>query len=203
MDAMTPRSEPSEELRRVDRLRPHPQNPKKHSAEQIEQIATLWREFGQHKRIVIDEDGMILAGHGNWLAARSIGQETIKVVVMHGLTEAEKLVIVLADNKVAENAETDADLVRAAMKLIEEAGLDLRITAFSTMEIDKYLNEVAEQERQQFVEPDPYGDMVDFSFGDFRARCSRDVYERFVARVERDKLRGLASLDDIIARLIK
>lgn len=81
-------------------LTDNPQNPNMHPKEQIEDIAKSIKEYGQYYPIIIDENGLILAGHGKKQALELLGNTEGDCIVMHGLTEKQKKKLLLSDNKI-------------------------------------------------------------------------------------------------------
>ena len=73
--------------RKVDRLVPYAQNARTHSPEHVEQIVESIQEWGWTNPVLIDEGGMIIAGHGRILAAQAMGIETVPVIVARGWTQ--------------------------------------------------------------------------------------------------------------------
>jgi ParB-like chromosome segregation protein Spo0J len=100
----------------VGTLRPHPANAHAHSKKQIGQIARSIGQFGFIVPIVVDENNVILAGHGRWLAAKQLGLQLVPVMVLSGLTDAERRAYVLADNKLVENAGWDRSALALELK---------------------------------------------------------------------------------------
>ena len=92
---------PSSQIRQaaVGMLRAHPANAHAHSKKQIAKIARSIRQFGFTAPIIVDENNVILAGHGRWLTAQHLGLELVPVVVLSGLSDAERRAYLLADNK--------------------------------------------------------------------------------------------------------
>ena len=88
----------------IAKLRPHPANVHTHSKKQIGQIGRSIQHVGFTSPIIADEDGSILAGHGRWLAAKQLGLSRVPVVVLSGLSDAQRRAYILADNKLTENA---------------------------------------------------------------------------------------------------
>jgi hypothetical protein len=82
----------------IGQIKPHPRNARTHSKKQIRQIADSIRAVGFAAPVLIDEDGVLLAGHGRLEAARLLGLKTIPAIVIDGLTEARKRGLLLADN---------------------------------------------------------------------------------------------------------
>jgi DNA modification methylase len=124
----------------INTIKPNPRNARTHAKKQIRQIADSINTFGFAVPIVIDESGMILAGHGRYAAAQTLGMKEVPVIALTGLSAAKKRALALADNKVAENAGWDRELLEIELSelsevLIEE-NIDIAITGFSAAEID-------------------------------------------------------------------
>ena len=126
-------------LRRPDELRPDPGNARTHPKTQVAQIAASLREFGFVNPILVDEESVIIAGHGRLLAAKSVGLAQVPVIELTGLTSAQKRALRLADNKIALNAGWDADLLKVELEALGELQFDLSLTGFSVGEIDVVL----------------------------------------------------------------
>jgi ParB-like chromosome segregation protein Spo0J len=125
----------------VDALTPNPRNARTHSKKQIRQIADSIGACGFATPVLIDENSMLLAGHGRLEAAKLLGLERIPAIRLHGLSEAQKRVLLVADNKIADNAGWDferlaIELPELAELLIAES-LDISITGFEPAEIDQ------------------------------------------------------------------
>jgi 16S rRNA G966 N2-methylase RsmD len=147
------RSEPRRVERRPDvrpvaavaigQIKPHPRNARTHSKKQIRQIADSIRAVGFAAPVLIDEDGVLLAGHGRLEAARLLGLQTIPAVVIDGLTEARKRALLLADNRIAQSAGWDRERLASELlslpELLVEDGLDITVTGFEPAEIDALL----------------------------------------------------------------
>jgi ParB-like chromosome segregation protein Spo0J len=97
----------SVEMRDIADLVPYSHNSRTHSPEQIEQIAASMREWGWTNPVLVDEDGMIIAGHGRIEAGRVLGLSQVPVMVARGWSEAQKRAYVIADNQLALNAGWD------------------------------------------------------------------------------------------------
>jgi ParB-like chromosome segregation protein Spo0J len=85
-------------------LKPHPRNARTHSKKQIRQIAKSIQALGFTNPVLVDEQGVLLAGHGRLEAARLLGLSSVPTIVLHGLSEAKKRLLLVADNRIAENA---------------------------------------------------------------------------------------------------
>ncbi len=119
----------------LDRLVPYARNARTHSAGQVAQIAASVREWGWTVPVLVDEAGMLIAGHGRVLAARKLGLAEVPVMVARGWSEAQKRAYVLADNKLALNAGWDEDLLRVELADLREIGADLELIGFGEDEL--------------------------------------------------------------------
>jgi len=123
------------ERRKVSDLIPYARNSRTHSDAQVAQLAASIREWGWTTPVLIDQAGMIIAGHGRVLAARKLGLEDVPVVVADGWTDAQKRAYVVADNKLALNAGWDFDLLAVEVAGLSEEGFDLQLIGFSDDEL--------------------------------------------------------------------
>ncbi|WP_439891588.1 ParB/Srx family N-terminal domain-containing protein [Ralstonia sp. 25C] len=123
------------EYRPIEALIPYARNARTHSAEQIAQIAASLREFGWTNPVLVDADGTIIAGHGRVLAARQLGMTEIPVICLAHLTDAQRRAYVLADNKLAEAAGWDKDLLALELTELDGNGFDLGVIGFSAKEL--------------------------------------------------------------------
>lgn len=124
--------------KRIDALTPCPRNARTHSKKQIHQIADSIAEFGFTNPVLVDRDDMIVAGHGRVEAARLLGMETVPVICLEDLSEAQIRAYVIADNKLAENAGWDSELLGLELQYLSDLDVDFdaTITGFEVPEID-------------------------------------------------------------------
>lgn len=120
-------------------LHPNPKNARKHPPGQIDLLAANIEEFGFLIPIVIDETGLVLAGHGRLEAAKKLGLKALPCVMADHLTEAQKKAFALADNRIAELSEWDEDLLGEALEELSLEDLDYEITGFDTVDMDRLL----------------------------------------------------------------
>lgn len=106
-------------------LKPHPKNSRKHGDSQITQLVASFEQFGFNGVIVIDEEDVILAGHGRTLAAIRAGFETVLCLRRAGLTDDQKRAYVIADNKIGLNSEWDEDILAQEIADLTSTGFDL------------------------------------------------------------------------------
>ena len=124
------------EMRPIDALIPHVRNAKQHSDAQVAQIAASIREFGWGAPILVDGQNNVIAGHGRLLAARKLGLAEVPVVPMTHLTDIQRRALILADNKIGENAAWDEELLGLELAELNDAGFDLGLTGFTPEEWD-------------------------------------------------------------------
>jgi len=134
------------EYRPIEALIPYARNSRTHSDAQVAQIAASIREFGWTNPVLVDGDNGIIAGHGRVLAARKLGFEQVPVIELAHLTESQKRAYVLADNKLAENAGWDDELLRIELEALQAAGFDLSMTGFDDDELAALMAELAGNE---------------------------------------------------------
>ena len=128
---------PSIEMASIDTLKP---SPRTHSKKQIRQLANSMEQFGFTAPIIVDENNVILAGHGRFAAAKLLRLQRVPVVPLTGLSEVERRAYLLADNKLADQAGWDRSALAVELTelapLLIEAGLDIDLTGFEPAEID-------------------------------------------------------------------
>jgi DNA modification methylase len=166
--------------RPIAELKPNPRNARRHSQKQLSQIAGSIREFGFNSIVVVDEDGVILVGHGRCEAARISGLETVPVLRLSHLTAEQKIAFSLADNKIALNADWEMDHLKGLWRELNgaEINFDLEVTGFETAEIDLLVDGPTDQERVDRSDLPPpvqneavsrFGDL--WHLGDHRLLC--------------------------------
>ena len=125
----------------VDALKPDARNARTHSRKQIRQIADSITAFGFMVPIVIDEGNNIIAGGGRYAAAVLLGLQEVPVIRVEGLSKAKRRALALADNKIAQNAGWDRELLASELPELAELliveNLDISITGFAPVEIDQ------------------------------------------------------------------
>ena len=100
----------------IDKLIPYINNARTHSQEQIKQLQASIREFGFINPVLIDSNYNIIAGHGRVMAAKNEGMDKVPCLFIEHLTEAQKKAYIIADNKLAENAGWDMELLRVELE---------------------------------------------------------------------------------------
>jgi ParB-like chromosome segregation protein Spo0J len=112
------------EIVAIDKLKPYENNARTHSPEQIDKLRASLREFGFVNPILIDSDYGIIAGHGRLMAAQAEGMTEVPCVFVEHLTDAQKRAYILADNRLAELAGWNIELLQ--MELLDlEVNFDM------------------------------------------------------------------------------
>lgn len=120
---------------------PYAMNSRTHSDEQIAQVAASIKEFGFTNPILIDEENVIIAGHGRLMAAKKLGLDQVPTITLEGLTEAQRKAYVIADNKLALNAGWDDQALHAELERLQELDFDLKLTGFDVDELARLFDD--------------------------------------------------------------
>ena len=138
-EATAPMSAPmSVELRPLDAVRPYSNNPRQ-NLDAVEAVAESIRRFGFRQPIVVDADGVIVAGHTRFRAAERLGLTTVPVHVATDLTADEIRAYRLADNKTAELASWDTAMLSIELDALRGADIDWTLLGFDEEELAKLL----------------------------------------------------------------
>ncbi len=132
------------------KLKPYKNNPKVHTAKQVEEVAASIDEFGFANPVIIDESDNILAGHCRIDAALLRKIKKVPVYVLVGLTDPQKMAYVIADNKLAQNSKWDMDLLAANLDDLED-DFNIELLGFSDSELEVIFKDFKDQ-------PFNYGD---------------------------------------------
>jgi len=145
----------------IGTLRPNPLNPRTHSKKQIRQIGASIRKFGFLNPVIVDENNMVLAGHGRLEGARLEGLTHVPTVCFDHLTALQKRAYLIADNKIAEQAGWNREILAIELgeliDLLPAEGFDVSVTGFEAPEIDLLLADMAssKHEPEDVVPPLP------------------------------------------------
>jgi DNA modification methylase len=128
----------------VEALRPYERNARTHSKRQIRQIAKSIERFGFNNAVLVDEQRRIIAGHGRVAAAKLLGIKEVPIVRLAHLSEAEKRAYILADNRLAEKAGWDREILAIELQALVDLDFEVELTGFETAEVDLILEEANE-----------------------------------------------------------
>lgn len=149
---MPSNTHPNIELVATGSLKPNPRNARTHSDKQISQIAASVERFGWLVPIVVDDEMMIAAGHGRWMAAQRMKLEHVPVICAKFLTDNDRRAFALAENRIADLSGWDDEMLSGELNVLFEDGYELSITGFSTADLDFSLPEEEAQEEPDEVE---------------------------------------------------
>jgi DNA modification methylase len=173
--------------RPIGDLIPYARNARTHSEAQVALIAGSIREYGFTNPILVDGESGIIAGHGRALAAAKLGLPTVPVIELAHLSEAQRRAYVLADNRLAEQAGWDRELLALELGDLRDMAVDLTSLGFDAGELDALLNTGQPDPREDEVPPVPVvpvsqpGDL--WLLGNHRLVCGDATDAATVARV--------------------
>jgi len=145
--------------KKIDDLIPYARNSRTHSEEQINQLASLIKEFGFRGAILVDGENGIIAGHGRVLACKKLGITDIPTVDGSDMSEPQRKAYVIADNKIALNAGWDYEMLNLEFDELKENGFDIELLAFDDKEL-KLFEESDSDEIDSAVEDDGSKNML-------------------------------------------
>src|SRR5581483_7077698 len=190
------------EIVAIDTLKPNARNPKKHPPSQIARLQENFETFGFTTPLLVDEKYVLIAGHARLEAAKRSGFEYLPVVRLSHLTPAKKRALAIADNRLAELAEWDLDILPQELSfLFDEAavelGFDPRIIGYETVEDDQIIGDNPKPDRadpaDNFDPPDPEATAVTvagdvWTCEEHRLVCAdATVAEGFFTLMERER----------------
>lgn len=120
----------------IDKLIPYVNNARTHSREQIIKLRSSLREFGFINPVIIDSDFNIIAGHGRVMAAKEENITEVPCVLVDYLTEAQKKAYIIADNRFAQDAGWDEELLRIEIEALQGEAFDVSLTGFEPAELE-------------------------------------------------------------------
>jgi len=123
----------------IERLIAYANNPRLHSEADLDKIAASIDEWGWTNPVLVDEKGVLIAGHGRAAAAARLGLKSIPVIVARGWSEDQKQAYRLADNELAARASWDPDLLRNELGDLKFSGFDLELTGFEPDRLEDIL----------------------------------------------------------------
>lgn len=130
------------EYRRLSDLKPNPANARLHSSEQIKQIANSIKEFGFTNPILVDNNDMVIAGHGRLAAALKLELELVPVIALRSLNQTQLRALMIADNRLAENSSWDMSLLIAEIESLTQDDIKISLLGFTPGELETLKAEV-------------------------------------------------------------
>lgn len=169
------------EERLLDHIEPYSKNAKKHPKKQIEKIAASIEEFGFNQPIVVDKEGVIIVGHGRYLAALYLGREKAPVLQID-IDEDKAKAYRLADNKLNES-DWDMELVIQELKRLE--GPLLELTGFSS---DLILDKKPKDDDVPYAPEKPKSKLGDiYELGNHRVLCGDSTKKEDIEKLMEGK----------------
>ena len=178
------------ELIEIERLVPYVNNARTHSAEQIKKLQASLREFGFVNPVLVDAGLNVIAGHGRIMAAKAEGLDKVPCVFVEHLTDAQKRAYILADNRLAEMAGWDEELLKIELDALKEMNFDISLTGFDDFEFKDAAAEdnfdvAAEMEKPSVIR---LGDVV--TLGRHKIICGdstkTETYEKLLGKTTVD-----------------
>lgn len=141
----------------IEKLIPYKNNARTHSDEQIEKIAKSMKEFGFINPILVDGNLNVIAGHGRILGAKKLGMKEVPCLFIEDLTEEQKRAYIIADNRLAEDAGWDKELLKIELEDLKNMNFDITLTGFELEDFDFSMEEteVIEDEFDETVPEEP------------------------------------------------
>lgn len=161
-------------FRKTLELTANPKNARTHGQSQINKIAASIKRFKFLNPIIIDDKGIVIAGHGRLEAAKQLSLEQVPCVLAGHLSKAEKMAYMLADNRIALDSGWDEDLLRVNLEELRALDFDISLTGFDGHEIDDFFKVPTIQDEDDVPEPPkvPKSKLGDiFMLGDHRLMC--------------------------------
>lgn len=162
----------------TEKVIPYARNPRKNE-EAVSKVAASIKEFGWRQPIVVDKDYVIIAGHTRLMAAQSLGLKEVPIHVAEDLSEAQVKAYRIADNRVADEAEWDYDLLKLELADLGNMDMDLSLLGFDPDELDDLLADTDELDGLPSEEDNEVPDVVEsickpgdiWLLGDHRVCC--------------------------------
>lgn len=165
------------EKRLLADLIPYINNSRKHSDDQVSQIAASIKEFGWTNPILVDGDNGIIAGHGRIMAAKKLGMTEVPVIELAHLSKEQRKALIIADNKLALNSDWDTNLLSIELADLKELGFDLNLTGFNADELANILQPeqiegLTDEDATPELPEEPKTKLGDiYQLGDHRLMC--------------------------------
>lgn len=129
----------------IDKIRMYENNAKEHPDWQVEEIVKSISAFGYKDPIALDENDIIIEGHGRYLALKQLNFKEIEILRITDLTEEQKAAYAIAHNKLTMNTDFDFETLKYELNKLEMADFDLKILGFEETELEKILEESSEE----------------------------------------------------------
>jgi ParB-like chromosome segregation protein Spo0J len=179
----------------LDRIRPYEHNPRLND-QAVDAVAASIREFGFRQPIVVDADGVIIAGHTRYEAARLLGLDEVPVHVAEGLSPEQVRAYRLADNATGEKAEWDFELLPIELSELVAADYDVELTGFDAEMLTRLLTE------SEVDDDEPEGDATGTDPGEDRYREQYGVIVMCADEAEQQRVYEALHADGYACRVV-
>nr|DAN19471.1 MAG TPA: ParB protein [Caudoviricetes sp.]DAW81703.1 MAG TPA: ParB protein [Caudoviricetes sp.] len=129
----------------IEKIKMYENNAKEHPYWQVEEIVKSISAFGYKDPIALDENDIIIEGHGRYLALKQLDFKEIEILRITDLTEEQKAAYAIAHNKLTMNTDFDFETLKYELNKLELADFDLKILGFEETELEKILEESNEE----------------------------------------------------------
>jgi DNA modification methylase len=136
----------------IDRVLPYAANARTHPDEQVAQIAASIAEFGFNVPVLLDDAGVLIAGHGRVLAAKRLGLDAVPAIRLSHLTEMQARAYRIADNQIALNSGWDETLLAEELRALQADDMDLSLLGFDQETLDRLLDDTLLEENEAAAE---------------------------------------------------
>lgn len=167
----------------VGLLARYERNARRHSEAQVSQIVASIQEFGFTNPVLVDDQNVLIAGHGRLAAASDIGMETVPAIRLQGLSEDQIKALRIADNQLALNASWDTDLLAAELADLQGLDFDLDLLGFDDDFLAGLLDDSGQEDEEGEQDEEPAaGDdeqKVSIVLGPYEMSVSRRDWDRW------------------------
>jgi hypothetical protein len=122
----------------ISEILPYERNPRDHSQNQIEELKNSIRQWGWTMPVLVDEEKMVIAGHGRLYAAQELGIDEVPCLMTTGWSDEQKQAYVIADNKIAENSTWNQELYISELRKLDDVGFDLTLAGLDPDFVDNF-----------------------------------------------------------------
>lgn len=141
----------------IEKIKMYENNAKEHPDWQIEKLSETIKKLGYRSPIIVDENNMILAGHGRYMALKKLGYRDVQVVRHTDLTEEDKKAYMIADNQYTLNTSFNMEILRQEIEELESVDFDTSLLGFDEIELQEIMEDEIEEtagDNQEVAEDD-------------------------------------------------